>query len=337
MSKKIAINGFGRIGKAFLRTIMQDPNTQNKLSVVAINIGPSNPESLANFFCYDSTLGKFKGSVSYENKKLTINSHSSHTIEIVTEPDPTKLPWGKLNIDFVVEASGLFTTREKAAAHLKSGAKKVLVTAPAQNEDITIIPGVNDNQYDANKHAIISLGSCTTNCFAPMVKVLKSNFTLQQGFMTTVHAYTNNQALLDSEHEDPRRGRAAAINIIPTNTGASKVITKIYPDLEGRLLGSALRVPVAVVSLVDFTFTTDEQLSASSINQAFEHAAQNDLKDILQVTKEPLVSSDFIGSPYSCIIDSPLTNACGTMGKISGWYDNEFGYSMRLKDFLLHI
>lgn len=333
MTTKIAINGFGRIGKTFLRTIMIDPEVQKKLSVVAINIGPSNPTNLAHFFTYDSTLGKFDGTVSYNNNQLIINNH---TIQILAERDPSKLPWKKLDIDFVVEASGCFTKREKASSHLNAGSKKVLITAPATDEDITVIPGVNDDQYDPEKHSIISLGSCTTNCFAPIIKVLQSNFSINQGFMTTIHAYTNNQALLDSEHKDPRRGRAAALNIIPTSTGADKVITKIYPDLQGKLQGAAIRVPVAVVSLVDFTFTTTQELTASTINQAFEKASQNDLKTILHVSHEPLVSSDFIGSPYSCVIDSLLTKATDSIGKVSGWYDNEFGYCMRLRDFLLN-
>jgi len=330
---KIAINGFGRIGKTFLRTIMQDSKAQQQLTVSAINLGPSDPEYLANFFKYDSVLGTFDGAVSYKNNLLTINNHK---IEIFTQPDPTKLPWKKLAIDWVVEASGRFITREKAATHLQAGSKKVLITAPAIDEDITIIPGVNDDQYDKENHIIVSLGSCTTNCFAPIIKVLTTHFTLQQGFMTTIHAYTNNQALLDSEHKDPRRGRAAAINIIPTSTGADKVITKIYPELQSKLQGAAIRVPVHIVSLVDFTFTTTQELSTDIINQKFEQAATNDLKGILLATSQPLVSSDYIGSPYSCIIDCLLTKANGTMGKVSGWYDNEFGYSTRLKDFLLH-
>ena len=324
----IAINGFGRIGKAFLRSIMKE----KKLSVVAINVGPSTIEHLDIFFKYDTTLGTFAGDVSYKNNVLTIDGKN---IKIYNESDPKKLPWGELDIDWVVEASGKFTTKQKASEHLLAGSKKVLITAPTTDEDITIIPGVNDAQYDATKHAIVSLGSCTTNCFAPMVKVLKEQFDLLQGFMTTIHAYTNNQALLDSEHKDARRGRAAACNIIPTSTGADKVIIKIYPELSGKLQGAAIRVPVPLGSLVEFTFTTKDKLDISTINKAFKAAHTGELKNILYYTSDPIVSSDVIGSSYSCIFDSLLTKAAGNMGKVSGWYDNEYGYSCRLKDLLL--
>jgi glyceraldehyde 3-phosphate dehydrogenase len=328
----IAINGFGRIGKAFLRSVLEDDS--KKLSVVAINVGPAPTENLDLFFKYDSVLGNFAGKVSYKNNVLTIDGKD---IKIYSESDPKNLPWKKLSIDWVVEASGKFTTKQKASAHTTAGSKKVLITAPSTDEDITIIPGVNDAQYDPTNHTIISLGSCTTNCFAPIVKVIKENFGLLQGFMTTIHAYTNNQALLDSEHKDPRRGRAAACNIIPTSTGADKVITKIYPGLAGKLQGAAIRVPVPLGSLVEFTFITKDELVAEKINQAFKTASMGSLKNILCYTSDPIVSSDIIGSPYSCIFDSSLTKSAGTMGEVSGWYDNEYGYSCRLKDFLLSL
>lgn len=330
MGTNIAINGFGRIGKTFLRALLQDDTKQ--ISVVAINLGPSSPEHLEHFFKYDSLLGTFEGTVTYDQNTLTINEHK---ITIFTEIDPTNLPWGRLDIDWVVEASGRFVSRDRAQLHIDAGAKKVLITAPAKGEDITLIPGVNDESYDPNKHTIVSLGSCTTNCFAPIVKVILDNFALTQGMMTTVHAYTNNQALLDSEHKDPRRGRAAAINIIPTSTGADKVITKIYPELQGKLKGIALRVPVPTVSLLDFTWISTQEMTVDAINQAFEKAAQEGLKGILDYSTEPLVSSDLIGSPFSCIIDGQMTQVQDAMGKVFGWYDNEFGYSCRLKDFLL--
>jgi glyceraldehyde-3-phosphate dehydrogenase type I len=333
MGLKVALNGFGRIGKAFLRALLQDSNAKKNINVIAINLGPSSPEDLDTFFKYDSVYGECKENITYKNNKLIINKQE---IEILTETNPAKLPWGKLDIDWVVEASGKFTDRNRAQMHLDAGSKNILITAPAKDEDITIIPGVNDNSYDKEKHKIVSLASCTTNCFAPIVKVIKENFELTQGLMTTIHAYTNNQALLDSEHKDPRRGRAAAINIVPTNTGADRVITKIYPELKGKLQGIALRVPVANGSLVDFTFNTTQNLTTESINRAFEKAGNGDLKNILFFCKKPLVSSDFIGSPYSCSIDSLMTRATGTMGKVFGWYDNEFGYCCRLKDFLLH-
>lgn len=333
MSKKIAINGFGRIGKTFLRVLMSDEKVTKEIDVVAINVGPANPEHIAFEFKHDSILNTFNGNVSFENNYLIINDHK---IKILAESDPAKINWKQLKIDWVVDCSGRFTTREKASIHLKSGAKKVLISAPAKDEDITIIPGVNDSDYDKSKHNIISLGSCTTNCFAPIVKVLKEEFGLQQGLMTTIHAYTNDQVLLDLDHKDLRRSRAAAINIIPTKTGADKVITKIYPEFENKIKAQAVRVPVAICSLIDFTFQTKKDCSAEEINAAFEKYANNEMKNILQYCKEPLVSSDFIGNSHSCIIDSLLTQSESQLRKVFGWYDNEYGYSCRLKDFLLH-
>lgn len=333
MAKQIAINGLGRIGKTFLRVLMQDAHAQKSIKVAAINFGPAAPANIAHYFKYDSVFGPFDGEVSSTANTLTINGQE---IKIFTQADPTKLPWKDLNIDWVVEASGKFTSKEKAMAHINAGAKKVLITAPASNEDATIVLGINEKSFDPKKHAIVSMASCTTNCFAPILKVLKESFGLTQGFMTTVHAYTNNQALLDSDQSDPRRGRAAAINIIPTSTGADSVISKLFPDLKGKLQASALRVPVATVSIVDFTFTSEKPISVDAVNTAFANAAAKELKNILCYTTEPLVSSDFIKSPYSCIFDATLTQAAGNMGKVFGWYDNEFGYSTRLKDFLLH-
>lgn len=325
MPKNIAINGFGRIGKAFLRAVMQDTSD---IKIVAINLGPSSSENLDAFFRYDSVLGTFNGTVTAKGDTLVVNGHE---IKILNETDPNALPWKSLNIDWVVESSGKFTTREKAHMHIKAGAARVLITAPSKDADITIIPGVNDETY--NDELTVSLGSCTTNCLAPIVKVLKEH--ISQGLMTTIHAYTNNQALLDSEHSDPRRGRAAAMNIVPTSTGADKVITTIYPELKGKIRGIALRVPIPLVSLVDFSFTTIKPINAEEINSMFEKASQTNLKNILHYSTAPVVSSDFIGSPYSCIIDAPLTQAHDSIGKVFGWYDNEFGYSCRLKDFLL--
>lgn len=333
MAINIAINGFGRIGKTFLRAIINDKTAATKLNVVAINLGPSSAEHLASFFTYDSILGTFEGSVKQENDKLIINGHE---ISIFSESDPKKLPWTTLKVDWVVEASGKFSSKEKSLLHIDAGSKKVLITAPAKNEDVTIIPGVNDSAYDAEKHQVVSLGSCTTNCFAPMIKVIMENFELTQGAMTTIHAYTNNQALLDSQHKDPRRGRAAASNIIPTSTGAGKVITKIYPELEGKLCTLAIRVPVMCGSLVDFTFHAKQEITAEKLNNAFKTASENSLRGILQYSTDPLVSADIIGMPYSCIIDGMMSAGCKNTGKVFGWYDNEFGYCCRLKDFLLH-
>jgi len=340
MPKKIAINGFGRIGKTFLRTVLQDNAAKKEIDVIAINIGPGNPNQIAQLFKYDTLMRTFEGRVHFTPSNA--NDHAGtlnvdgFDIKIIAEIDPLKINWERLNVDWVVESSGAFRTREKAAMHLKSGAKKVLITAPAVDEDITIIPGVNDKKYNKDVHHIISLGSCTTNCFAPIVKVLKESFDFSHGVMTTVHAYTNDQVLIDIEHKDPRRARAAALNIIPTSTGADKVIIKIYPELEGKLRGMSLRVPTPVVSLVDFSFTTDTEITIEDINNAFQTYCQNDLKHIMQFCNQPLVSSDFMQNPHSCIFDSLLTQTLGKISKVFGWYDNEFGYCCRLKDFLLH-
>lgn len=332
MVKNIAINGFGRIGRTFLRVLLEQQNILKFIDVKAINIGPSSTENLDLLFKYDSIMGQFPGTVKLEKNYLIINGYE---IKILNEPNVEKINWASLNIDWIVESSGKFTTGQTAGLHIKSGAKKVLITAPASEEDVTIVPGVNDQEYDKNKHNIISLGSCTTNCFAPIVKVIKENFTLLNGLMTTIHAYTNDQVVLDIEHKDPRRARAAALNMIPTKTGADKVITKIYPDLAGKLKASAIRVPTSVVSIVDFTFTTKEILTKEEINKIFFKYSQDKLKNILEYTELPLVSSDFQGNTHSCIIDSLLTQSLGNLSKVFGWYDNEYGYCCRLKDFLL--
>lgn len=332
--KNIAINGFGRIGRAFLRSVLLDEKAKQKLNIAAINIGPGDPNLIALLFKYDSVFREYAGTVEYKDNYLNINGYK---IKILTELDPLKIAWDKLNIDIVVDATGKFCKKSEAIKHLQAGAKKVLITAPATDEDITIIPGVNDQEYNDKKHNIISLGSCTTNCFAPIVKVLKENFTIINGLMTTIHSYTNDQVLLDVEHKDPRRARAAGLNIIPTATGADKVITKIYPDLMGKIKAKSIRVPTPNVSIVDFTFATKEELNSQKINNLFKEYSQNELKNILQYCEEPLVSSDFIQNSHSCIIDSLLTESVGNLSKVFGWYDNEFGYSCRLKDFLLHI
>jgi glyceraldehyde-3-phosphate dehydrogenase type I len=333
MSISIAINGFGRIGRAFLRALLSDEQARTTIRVVAINLGPNRTPNLDILFKHDSVLGTFPDPVSATDDKLTVNGYE---IALFAQADPAGLPWEDLGIDWVVDASGHFTDGLKAQKHCAAGCKKVLITAPASNEDITIIPGVNDAAYDAAKHRIISLGSCTTNCFAPVVKVLHETFGITQGFMTTTHAYTNDQVLLDVGHQDPRRARAAALNIVPTKTGAGKVITKLFPELEGKLSAVALRVPVPLVSMLDFTFTTTRPVNAEAINDAFRASATGPLKGIIQYETQPLVSTDFIGNESSCIIDSLLTQGNGSMGKVFAWYDNEYGYSCRLKDFLLY-
>lgn len=332
MAHNVAINGLGRTGKSFLRAVLQDPACTNRLVVKAINIGPASPDNLVLFFKYDSTMSTFPGSVELVDNQLIINGN--YAITILTEPNPTKLSWKQFGVESVVDSSGKFCSREKARCHLDAGAQRVIISAPADDADIVIVPGINDSAYDPNKHQIISLASCTTNCFAHIIKVLQKLSPITAGIMTTVHAYTNNQHLLDSQSNDPRRARAAALNIIPTSTGAEGAIIQLFPELQGKLCARSLRVPVGTVSLVDFCFTTQQPLSAQNINEAFKQTAAT--SPYLSYCTEPLVSSDFIEDPHSAIIDSLLTQSTGTMGQIFAWYDNEFGYSSRIKDFLLH-
>jgi glyceraldehyde 3-phosphate dehydrogenase len=331
---KIAINGFGRIGRAFLRTILKDKHTREKIEVVAINIGPANPEFTGHMFKYDTLMGTYHGDVASRDNKLLIDDH---VIQIFAECDPSALPWKNFNVDWVVDASGHFTTREKAKLHLKAGAQKVLITAPATDEDVSIIPGINMRSYDSKKHKIVSLGSCTTNAFIPMLKILHDNFGIVNGFMTTVHAYTNSQVLLDVEAKSLRLSRAAALNIIPTTTGAAKMLGKVLPELGPLIKAISMRVPVGIVSVIDLTVNVKKQISADIINQAFAKAAESDQKNIIQVSDEPLVSSDFKGNSHSVIIDALSTDTVGNTAKVLGWYDNEWGYSERLKDFLIAI
>ena len=332
---RIAINGFGRIGRAFLRTILLDKNAREKLKVVAINIGPeAKIEFVAHMFKYDTIMGTFADSITMNGTTLMIGDYA---IEILAQKDPQSCKWADRGIDWVVDASGAFTKREKAELHIQAGAKSVLITAPATGEDITIIPGVNHDQFDAKKHAIVSLGSCTTNAFMPMLKIVHDSFGIINGFMTTVHAYTNSQKLLDVEAKSLRLARAAALNIIPTTTGASKMIAKVLPELGDVIKAGALRVPVGIVSLIDLVVVMGKPTSAPIINKAFQEAAQSNYKHIVSCTDDPLVSSDFKGNSYSVTIDSLLTDVVGQSAKIVGWYDNEWGYSQRLKDFLLII
>lgn len=331
---RIAINGFGRIGRNFLRTIMSDKEAQKKLDVVLINVGPADVAKVAHMFTYDTVMGRFKGDVSCDSNRLTIDDHS---IELITITDPKKLNWKSYNIDWVVDASGRYATQELSKLHIDAGAGHVLITAPCKGVVATIVPGVNDDQYNPDRDRVVSLASCTTNAIMPTLKVLHDAFTIKQGFMTTVHAYTNSQVLIDVESDDLRRSRAAALNIIPTSTGASRMIDQVMPALKGLILSTAIRVPVATVSLIDFVVHTQKELSVDILNHAFECASKADLKGILAISNEPLVSSDYIGSNYSVTIDAALTQASGNMAKVFGWYDNEWGYSMRLKDFLLSL
>jgi glyceraldehyde 3-phosphate dehydrogenase len=329
---RIAINGFGRIGRSFLRCIKEDKNSQ--VEVVAINIGNSEPKYVAHMFKYDTLMGKFVGNVSAENGELIIDDHR---IKIIAELDAAKLPWKALNIDWVVDCSGKFTYREDAEKHIKAGAQRVLISAPAHDEDIAIIPGVNEELFNHAKHTIVSLGSCTTNAFMPTLKILDDVFGIVRGCMTTIHAYTNTQVLLDVEAKDLRFSRAAALNIIPSSTGAADMLEKILPHLGDKVSAKSIRVPVGKVSLIDLVFEAKKELSVDVIHDAFKRAAQSKMKNIVALTMEPLVSSDFSGDPHSVIIDGLLTHTKGTMGQVFGWYDNEWGYSVRMKDFLEYV
>lgn len=331
---RIAINGFGRIGRNFLRALAQDKKASDKIRVVAINVGPADPEKIVHMFRYDTIMGTYPGRVEMKNGMLLVDDQE---IKVIAVLDPEKAPWAKLNVDWVVECSGLFTHRDGAEKHRKAGAKRVLISAPAQHEDVTIIPGVNDNDYKQDKDTVVSLGSCTTNAIVPMLSVLHETFGVQSGFMTTIHAYTNTQVLLDVEKKDLRRGRAAALNIIPTTTGATKVLGKVMPELDGLIGGISVRVPIANVSLIDLAFVAKKEVSVEQMNVAFTAASSSRLKGILGVTNEPLVSSDYSGDPRSVVVDLPLLDARGNTGKLFGWYDNEWAYSMRLKDFLWSV
>jgi len=328
---RIAINGFGRIGRTFFRAALKDEEFIKKFDIVAIN-DLTSPKNLAYLLKYDSVHKIFDADISWKENCLVVNGKE---IKILTETEPSKLPWKDLEIDFVLESTGRFTSREGAEKHLIAGAKKVVISAPAKNPDVTIVPGVNEKIYDREKHNIISMASCTTNCLAPMVKVLMENFGVKRGFMTTCHAYTNDQRILDLPHEDFRRGRAAALSIIPTTTGAAKAIGLVIPELAGKLDGIALRVPVPDASITDLVAELEREVTKEEVNTAFKNAAEGNLKGILQYTEDPIVSVDIIGNPHSCIIDGLSTMVLGersNMVKVFGWYDNEWGYSCRLVD-----
>ncbi len=331
---RIAINGLGRIGKTLLRILVSDKQALEKLTIAAINIGPANKELLPHFFKYDSLMGQFEGTVGLADDHLCINNLK---IPIFTHMNALELPWKKLAIDWVVDCSGKYTDRTKAEEHIKAGAQSVLISAPAHNEDIMIIPGVNDASFDKKRHNIVSLGSCTTNALVSVLNVLHEHLILEHAFMTTVHAYTNSQVLLDVMVHDERRSRAAAINIIPTSSGATTSVSKVLPALADKIQGVALRVPIDKVSLIDVAFKVTKSATVSSINELFRTVSQNSLKGIVGYSDELLVSSDFKGNPNSVIFDASLTQMYGTSGKVFGWYDNEWGYSQRLKDFLVKI
>ena len=300
-----------------------------KLEVAAVN-DLADARTNAHLFKYDTNYGIYPGTVEARNGTLVIEGKE---VRVFSERDPASIPWAEMGVELVVESTGIFTDAEKAAAHIKGGAKKVIISAPARNEDITVVLGVNDQRYDPAQHSIISNASCTTNCFAPMVKVLHDSFGVRHGLMSTVHAYTNDQKILDQVHDDLRRARAAATNIIPTSTGAARAVGRVLPELNGKLHGIAFRVPTATVSVTDFVATLSREVTVEDVNAAFKEAAEGPLKGILQYCDEPLVSSDFKGNPHSCILDAPSTIVMeGDMVKVLGWYDNEWGYSCRTAD-----
>ncbi len=324
---RVAINGFGRIG----RQVLQAGISNKKIDFVAIN-DLTDTRTLAHLLKYDSVYGRFNGDISYDGKNIIVNKKK---IPVFAEKDPSKLPWKKLSVDVVVESTGRFTDRDGAELHIKAGAKKVLITAPAKNPDITIVEGVNEHLYDKKKHNIISNGSCTTNCVAQLVNILNKEFSVRKGVMTTVHAYTATQKLVDAPDKDLRRARAAAQNIIPTTTGAAESVIEVIPKLKGKLDGYALRVPVICGSIASLFCEVEKKTNKEQVNSIFKkHSAR--LKNILEYSEEPLVSADIIKNPNSCIFDSLMTNVVqGSLVTVSGWYDNEWGYSCRIIDVIL--
>jgi glyceraldehyde 3-phosphate dehydrogenase len=330
MAVKVGINGFGRIGRNVFRAALGNPD----IEFVAVN-DLTTPATLAHLLKYDSILGNLKSEVSSSADSITVDGK---TIKVFAERDPAKLDWASVGAEIVVESTGFFTDAAKAKAHLGTTVKKVIISAPASNEDITIVLGVNDDKYVAAKHNVISNASCTTNCLAPVVKVLNDTFGIASGIMTTIHSYTNDQVILDTPHKDLRRARAAALSMIPSSTGAAKALKLVIPEMAGKLDGFAIRVPTPNVSVVDLTFVAEKPITVESINAAVKAAADaGPLKGILAYTEEELVSSDFKGDPMSSTFDSKLTKVVGNTGKVIAWYDNEWGYSNRVKDLILFL
>jgi len=329
MAVKVGINGFGRIGRQVTKVLFE--MYPGQFDLVALN-DLTDTKTNAHLFKYDSTYGRFNGTVEAAEGSITINGD---TIKVLSEKDPARLPWKDLGVDIVIESTGVFTDATKAKAHLDAGAKKVLITAPAKNEDVTIVLGVNDAMYDPAKHHIISNASCTTNCLAPAAKVVHDRFKIKRALMTTIHAYTNDQRILDLVHKDLRRARAAGLNIVPTTTGAAKAVALVIPDLKGRFDGFALRVPTPTVSVVDFVANVENApASKDEVNAAFQEAATGPMQGILGYTEEPLVSTDFRGDPRSSIVDGLSTMVKDDMVKVIAWYDNEWGYSVRTADLV---
>ena len=329
MATRIGINGFGRIGRNMYRALHAK---DSDLELVAVN-DLTSPETLAHLLKYDSVLGRLTDEVKATGDGFSVNGTE---VKVLSDRDPAALPWGALGVDIVVESTGIFTKADDARKHIEAGAKKVIISAPAKGEDITLVLGVNDDAYDSSKHDIISNASCTTNCVAPMAKVLHDNWGIESGFMTTCHAYTNDQRILDFPHSDLRRARAAAINIIPTSTGAAKAVALVLPDLKGRLDGIALRVPVPDGSITDLVVNVGTEVTVEEVNNAYRQAA-SELKGIVEYSEDPLVSTDIVGNPHSLVFDSSETMARGRMVKVLGWYDNEWGYSCRLVDLAVYV
>lgn len=327
---KVGINGFGRIGRLALRSAMKNP----QIEVPVIN-GTAEPEILAHLFQYDSVHGTYEGTVDYTDDALIIDGKK---VAVTADRNPANLDWGKYDVDIVIESTGRFTEAERASVHLENGAKKVIITAPAKGEDITIVMGINEELYDPKKHHIISNASCTTNCLAPVAKVLQQNFGIKRGFMTTVHSYTNDQKILDGRHKDLRRARAGGMSIIPTTTGAAKAVALVLPELQGKLMGMAMRVPTPNVSVVDFVVEFNKSTSVEEVNQTLKAAAEGSMKGILGYSDKPLVSIDYNGNPNSAIIDGLSTMLLeDNLVKVVAWYDNEWGYSCRVVDLAAYL
>ena len=332
MAIRVGINGFGRIGRQTYRALMDEYS--DDIEIVAVN-DITDPKTLGYLLKYDSNYGFFEGEVEVEESGLKINGTS---LQILAERDPAKLPWGKLGVELVIESTGRFTDADQARAHIQAGAKKVIISAPAKGEDITLVMGVNHDKYDPEKHHIISNASCTTNCLAPVAKVVLEKFGIVKGFVTTVHSYTNDQVILDQPHKDLRRARAAAVNIIPTTTGAAKAVALVIPELKGKFDGIAMRVPTSTVSIIDFKAVVERPVTVQEVNAALKEASEGDLEDILGYEEEPLVSSDYRGDPRSSIIDALSTQVIGgDLVQILSWYDNEWGYSCRVADLTAFI
>ena len=332
MVTRIGINGFGRIGRLTFRAIKQHHN--DELEIVAIN-DLTDTRTNAHLLRWDSTYGPYSGKVEADEDSFTVDGKR---VKVLAERDPGKIPWRDYGVDIVIESTGLFTDATRAAAHLEGGAKKVIISAPAKNEDATIVLGVNEDSYNPSRHKVISNASCTTNCIAPVVKVLHQSFGISKGLMTTIHAYTNDQRILDMYHTDLRRARAAALNIIPTTTGAAKAVTMVIPELKGRVHGLAFRIPTPTVSVVDFVAELTQDVDVEEVNRALKTAADGALRGILEYCSEELVSTDFKGNPASSIVDAPSTMVIGgNMVKVLSWYDNEWGYSCRLADLAVYV